>query len=218
MINDNPWLFAALAVALAYLCGSVPTSVWWGKLFHGVDPREHGSRNAGATNTFRVLGWRAGVPVLLLDVLKGFLPVRLLPNLSGLEPDSAPWMWLRVALVLAAVLGHLYPMFAGFRGGKGVATSLGGILAVHPGAAAVCVAVFALVLLLSRFVSLASLCGAFAFPLAVVLLYREASPVKLGFAVALCLLVVYTHRSNIGRLLRGQENRLHLAGRGDQGP
>jgi glycerol-3-phosphate acyltransferase PlsY len=130
-----------------------------------VDVREHGSHNAGATNTFRVLGPKAGVPVLLIDILKGFLPVRLLPNFTELEPDTAPWMWFRVALVSAAVIGHLYPVFAGFKGGKGVATSLGGVLAVHPGAAAICVAVFAVVFLLSRYVSLGSLCAAVAFPI-----------------------------------------------------
>ncbi len=210
---DFPWAYGVAAVLTAYLFGSIPSSVWWGRLFHGQDVREHGSRNAGATNTFRVLGWRAGVPVLLIDIAKGFLPVRLLPNFSGIEPDTAPWMWLRVVLVVATVLGHLYPLFAGFRGGKGVATSLGGILAVHPGAAVICVAVFALVFLISRYVSLGSLCAALAFPLAVVLVYNESSPVKIGFAILLCLLVFYTHRQNIGRLLRGDENRMSLAGR-----
>jgi glycerol-3-phosphate acyltransferase PlsY len=215
---DFPWAYGLAAVIAAYLFGSIPTSVWWGRAFHGVDVREHGSRNAGATNTFRVLGWRAGVPVLLIDILKGFLPVRLLPNLSGLDPDTAPWMWFRVALVVAAVLGHLYPVFARFQGGKGVATSLGGVLAVHPGAAAICIGVFAMVFLLSRYVSLGSLCAALAFPLAVVLVYHETNGVKIGFAVLLCLLVFYTHRQNIGRLLRGEENRMSLAGRSAQGP
>jgi glycerol-3-phosphate acyltransferase PlsY len=200
-------------MAIAYLCGSIPASVWWGRAFHGVDVREHGSRNAGATNTFRVLGWRSGVPVLLIDVLKGFVPVRLLPNLTDLQPDTAAWMWLRVGLVMAAVLGHLYPVFAGFRGGKGVATSLGGVLAVHPGAAGICMAVFAVVFGLSRYVSLSSMAAAVSFPLAVALVFREPSPVKVGFAIALCLMVIYTHRENIGRLLRGEENRLSLAGR-----
>jgi glycerol-3-phosphate acyltransferase PlsY len=215
---DFPWVYGLAAMIAAYLFGSIPTSVWWGRAFHGVDVREHGSRNAGATNTFRVLGWRAGVPVLLIDILKGFLPVRLLPNLSGLDPDTAPWMWFRVALVVAAVLGHLYPVFARFQGGKGVATSLGGVLAVHPGAAAICIGVFALVFLLSRYVSLGSLCAALSFPLAVVLVYHETNAVKIGFAILLCLLVFYTHRQNIGRLLRGEENRMSLAGRSAQGP
>jgi glycerol-3-phosphate acyltransferase PlsY len=210
---EFPWVYSIVAVVIAYLFGSIPTSVWWGRAFHGIDVREHGSRNAGATNTFRVLGWRSGVPVLLVDIAKGFVPVRLLPNFSGLEPDSPPWMWLRVTLVIAAVVGHLYPVFSGFRGGKGVATSLGGILAVHPGAAAICVGVFTLVFLLTRYVSLGSLCAALAFPLAVALLYQETSAIKVGFAITLCLLVFFTHRQNIGRLLRGEENRMRLAGR-----
>ncbi|MBL7952937.1 MAG: glycerol-3-phosphate 1-O-acyltransferase PlsY [Flavobacteriales bacterium] len=200
-------------MVIAYLIGSIPTSVWWGKAFFGTDVREHGSRNAGATNTFRVLGPKAGVPVLIIDILKGFVPVRILPNFSDLAVDQGPWMWFRVALVGAAVVGHLYPVFAGFKGGKGVATSLGGVLAVHPGAAAICVLVFAVVFLLSRYVSLGSLCAAVAFPLAVVLIYRELSAVKIGFAVVLCLTVFYTHRENIGRLIRGEENRMSLAGR-----
>ncbi|MEZ4808341.1 MAG: glycerol-3-phosphate 1-O-acyltransferase PlsY [Flavobacteriales bacterium] len=215
---DFPWVYGIAAMIVAYLFGSIPTSVWWGKVFYRTDVREHGSRNAGATNTFRVLGWRAGVPVLLIDIAKGFIPVRLLPNFSGLEADTAPWMWLRVALVVAAVIGHLYPVLASFKGGKGVATSLGGVLAVHPGAAAICIAVFALVFLASRYVSLGSLSAAFAFPLAVGLVYDETSAVKIGFAIGLCLLVFFTHRENIGRLLRGEENRMSLAGRGDRTP
>ena len=209
---DFPWVYGTIAMAIAYLVGSIPTSVWWGRAFFGIDVREHGSRNAGATNTFRVLGPKAGVPVLLIDILKGFLPVRLIPNFSGLEPDSGPWMWFRVALVMASVVGHLYPVFAGFRGGKGVATSLGGILAVHPGAAGVCVLVFAVVFALSRYVSLGSICAALSYPLAVLLLFHETSPVKIGFAIVLCLMVIYTHRQNIDRLLKGEENRMSLPG------
>lgn len=210
---EFPWVYGIASMVIAYLVGSIPTSVWWGRAFFGVDVREHGSRNAGATNTFRVLGPKAGAPVLLIDILKGFLPVRLLPNFTDLVPDAAPWMWFRVALVGAAVIGHLYPVFAGFKGGKGVATSLGGVLAVHPGAAAICVVVFAVVFLLSRYVSLGSLCAAVAFPLAVILVYKEFSAVKIGFAVVLCLLVFYTHRENIGRLIRGEENRMSAGGR-----
>jgi len=214
---DFPWVYGIVSMVIAYLIGSIPTSVWWGKTFFGLDVREYGSRNAGATNTFRVLGPRAGVPVLLIDILKGFLPVRILPNLTALEADTAPWMWFRVALVSATVIGHLYPVFAGFRGGKGVATSLGGVLAVHPGAAGICIGVFVLVFLVSRYVSLGSLCAAIAFPFAVSLVFQETSPVKLGFAIALCVLVFFTHRENIGRLWRGEESRMSLAGRSDKG-
>jgi glycerol-3-phosphate acyltransferase PlsY len=210
---EFPWVYGIASMIMAYLCGSVPTSVWWGRAFHGIDVREHGSHNAGATNTFRVLGPNAGIPVLIIDVLKGFLPVRVLPNFSGLEPYSEAWMILRVALVLATVVGHLYPVFAGFRGGKGIATSLGGVLAVHPGSALVCIGVFAVVFLLKHFVSLASLCAALAFPAAVILIFQEPSDVLRGFAIVLCALVFFTHRQNIGRLWRGEEQRMRIAGR-----
>ena len=213
---ELPWVYSAIAMLAAYLCGSIPSAVWWGRAFHGVDVREHGSRNAGATNTFRVLGPRAGVPVLLLDVLKGFLPVRLLPIWSGLEPHSDAWTAFRLMLAVAAVVGHLYPVFARFKGGKGIATSLGAVLAIHPGAAAVCLGAFLLVFLATRYVSLGSLIAAVCFPQAVALIFREPSRVLLGFAIGMCLLVFYTHRENIGRLLRGEENRMRLAGRGDR--
>lgn len=208
-----PWIYGVTAMGIAYLCGSVPTAVWWGKGFFNIDVREHGSHNAGATNTFRVLGPKAGVPVLMVDVLKGFLPVRLLPLWSGLEPYSDAWTLLRVMLVLAAVVGHLYPIFAGFRGGKGIATSLGGVLAVHPGSALICIVVFFTVFLISRYVSLGSLCAALVFPVAVILLYREQSEVLRIFSIVLCVMVFYTHRHNIVRLWKKQENRMDLFGR-----
>lgn len=207
-----PWIYGTTAMAISYLCGSIPSSVWWGKAFYGIDVREHGSHNAGATNTFRVLGPKAGIPVLLLDVLKGFLPVRLLPFWSGLEPYSDAWTLLRVLLVLAAVVGHLYPVFAGFRGGKGIATSLGGVLAIHPGSALLCILVFFLVFSITRYVSLASLSAAVAFPVAVVFVFAEPSHVLRWFALVLCGIVFFTHRQNIARLLKGNENRITLGG------
>jgi glycerol-3-phosphate acyltransferase PlsY len=210
-------MYGVTAMVIAYLCGSVPTSVWWGKGFFGIDVREHGSHNAGATNTFRVLGPKAGIPVLLIDVLKGFLPVRLLPVWSGLEPYSDAWTLLRVVLVLAAVVGHLYPVFAGFRGGKGIATSLGGVLAVHPGSALICIVVFFIVFLVWRYVSLGSLCAAVVFPVAVILLYREQSEVMRVFSLVLCVMVFYTHRHNIVRLWKKKENRMDLFGRSSAG-
>lgn len=206
-------MFGITAMVISYLCGSIPSAVWWGKAFYGMDIREHGSHNAGATNTFRVLGPKAGVPVLLLDVLKGFLPVRLLPLWSGAEPYSDVWTLLRVLLVSAAVVGHLYPVFAGFRGGKGIATSLGGILAIHPGSALICIVAFFIILFTTRYVSLSSLVAAIAFPVAVTLVFHEPSLVMKVFAVLLCVVVFYTHRQNIGRLLKGTENRVDLLGR-----
>lgn len=213
---EFPWMYGITAMAISYLCGSVPSSVWWGKAFYGVDVREHGSHNAGATNTFRVLGPKAGIPVLLIDVLKGFLPVRLLPFWSGMEPYSDAWTMLRVLLVLAAVVGHLYPVFAGFRGGKGIATSLGGVLAIHPGSALLCVIVFFVVFGLTRYVSLASLTAALVFPLSITFIFHEPSLVLRWFAVVLCGIVFFTHRQNIARLLKGNENRMNLGGRLDR--
>ena len=210
---EFPWTFGLTAMVISYLSGSIPSSVWWGKGFFGVDIREHGSHNAGATNTFRVLGPKAGVPVLVLDVLKGFLPVRLLPLWSGAEPYSDAWTLLRVLLVLAAVVGHLYPVFAGFRGGKGIATSLGGVLAIHPGSALICIVVFSIVFLATRYVSLASLSAAVAFPFAIAFVFHEPGQVLLGFAIVLCAVVLFTHRHNIGRLLKGNENRMDILGR-----
>ena len=205
-------MYGITAMAISYLCGSIPSSVWWGKGFFGVDIREHGSHNAGATNTFRVLGPKAGVPVLLLDVLKGFLPVRLLPIWSGAEPYSDVWTLLRVLLVSAAVVGHLYPVFAGFRGGKGIATSLGGILAIHPGSALICIIVFFIIFIISRYVSLASLVAAIAFPVAVTLVFHEPSRCE-DLCMATCVVVFYTHRQNVGRLVKGNESRMDLLGR-----
>jgi acyl phosphate:glycerol-3-phosphate acyltransferase len=210
---DMHWVYAGIAMVLSYLCGSIPTSVWWGRSFYGVDVREHGSQNAGATNTFRVLGPKAGIPVLLIDVLKGFLPVRVLAWWSGLAEGSADFAWLRVCMVLAAVIGHLYPVFAGFRGGKGVATSFGGILALHRGAALICLGVFLVVFLITRFVSLGSLFAVVAFAVAVQFIDQDDHLVLQGFAIVLCMLVFWTHRTNIRRLLKGEENRIRLSTR-----
>lgn len=209
---DIHWVYAFGAMVLSYLCGSIPTSVWWGRAFFGIDVREHGSHNAGATNTFRVLGPKAGIPVLLIDMLKGFAPVRVLAWWSGLQDDSADFTWLRVGMALAAVIGHLYPVFAGFRGGKGVATSFGGILALHRGSALICLGVFAIVYSATRYVSLSSLCAAVAFPIVVLLLAHEDHFVLQGFSIVICLIVFWTHRTNIGRLLKGTENRMRFTG------
>lgn len=205
---DVHWVYAIVAMVLSYLCGSIPTSVWWGKAFYGVDVRQHGSHNAGATNTFRVLGPRAGIPVLLIDMLKGFAPVRVLAWWSDLQNGSADFTWLRVGMALAAVIGHLYPVFARFRGGKGVATSYGAILALHRGSALICLGVFIIVYLFSRYVSLSSLCAALAFPVVVHFVVHDDNFVLQGFAIVICLLVFWTHRTNIGRLLRGEENKM----------
>ncbi len=206
-------LFCLLALILAYLLGSIPTSVWYGRLFFDLDIREHGSGNAGATNTFRVLGKRAGTIVLLADILKGYaatLLATLLVQNHIIEADKLTGWQLTFGLL--AVVGHLYPIFAQFRGGKGVASLLGMLLAIHPEMAGLCIGIFLLVAIASQYISLGSLLAALAFP--VLLLLRvfgeKESPLLIVFGFVIFLLVTLTHKKNIGRLLRGEESRTVL--------
>src|ERR1700761_12778 len=149
---------------LAYLCGSIPTAVWIGQAFYGVDVREYGSGNAGATNTFRVLGKKAGIPVMLLDILKGWTATNL-AYFIGVSTtgsyNSVAYTNYALALGIAAVMGHLFPVFAGFRGGKGIATLLGMVLAIHLQAALLCIFVFIVTLFITRYVSLGSILAGF---------------------------------------------------------
>ncbi|OZI08877.1 acyl-phosphate glycerol 3-phosphate acyltransferase [Siphonobacter sp. BAB-5385] len=205
-------LFAGL---LAYFLGSVPTSVWYGQAFFGIDVREHGSGNAGATNTFRTLGKKAGTIVLLIDVLKGWLAANLaliLFYLNEITLDERVPM--KLAFGIIAVIGHLFPVFASFKGGKGVATLLGMVLSIHPEAAGVCILVFILVMLSSRYISLSSIVATLAFPLMMVFnLFGPEHNLLVIFGFILFGLIVYTHHKNIGRLLRGEEARIPIGRR-----
>ena len=185
---------------LAYLIGATPTSYLAGKLGRGIDLREHGSKNLGATNVYRVLGWRYAVPVALIDMAKGIVPVAIL----------GPWSngpgWFMVALGLAAVLGHMYSPYVRFKGGKGVATAAGMFLALAPLAIVLSMLVWTATLWLSGYVSVASLAAAAPFPLWVRLTVPR-QPYTLWASVILALLIVYAHRANIRRLRDGTENR-----------
>lgn len=192
----------ALYVMGGYLLGSIPTAVWYGRVFHGIDVRKAGSGNAGATNSLRVLGKKAGIVVLCVDILKGLGAVLLAKYF--VEESSFVPMWVG----LAAVLGHLFPIWAQFRGGKGVATSLGVILALFPIGALGALLVFLTVTKATKYVSLASLSGPAAFIVAIVLWKPVQMTYLLYFGVALWLLLIWTHRANIGRLLRGEEPKL----------
>ncbi len=197
-------------LVLAYLIGSFPTSIIVGKLLRGIDIREHGSGNAGGTNVFRVLGWKPGLFVTLTDVLKGFIAAYWLPQ--WIAPADAHMPLLQLGAGVAAVLGHIWTIFAGFRGGKGVGTAAGMLLALFPQAVLYCAVIFGVVLLVTRYVSLSSISAAIMFPVVLTIfrygLQREVPlPLYLfGFLVA--VLIVYTHRTNIGRLLKGTENRI----------
>lgn len=189
----------ALWLVLGYLAGSFPTSFLAGKLA-GVDLRQVGSKNLGATNVYRVLGWRYAIPVGVVDIGKGTVPVALAAR------TGTDMVWLPLLVGCAAVAGHVFSCFLRFRGGKGVATAAGVVLALAPLALGVTAVVWVAVLALTGFVSLASILGALTFPVAVRLLMPDATYVFWA-GVALAAFIVFTHRANIGRLLAGTENR-----------
>ena len=209
-----PILYILLALLAAYLLGSIPTALWVGRRFFGLaDIREHGSGNAGATNTFRVLGPKAGTFVLLVDALKGFVAAFFLPQWLVGEGAIAPEheLYYRLACGALAVVGHIYPVWAQFRGGKGVATILGMMLGVAPATVGVCMLVFVVMLLIFRFVSLASMTAGVAFALLQLLpQFRPAQPFLVYVGFLLAALLVYTHRANIGRLRSGTESRVPM--------
>ena len=208
-------LIICLTVVVAYFLGSIPSAVWYGQGFFGIDIREYGSGNAGATNTFRVLGKRAGTIVLLIDVFKGYTAATLSTLLWYADVlTTGEILTFKIVFGLVAVVGHLYPVFANFKGGKGVATLLGMMLATHPEMAAVCIGVFLLVVIASQYVSLGSILAALAFPVLLLLQIfgQKENPILIVFGFIVFVLVVFTHQKNIGRLLKGEENRTNIFG------
>lgn len=199
-----------LLIILAYCIGSIPTSVWISKHFFDIDIREYGSGNAGATNTYRVLGSKWGTIVMVVDILKGITATSLfllIPHYLTNELHRTNFM---VGLGLASVLGHIFPLFADFKGGKGVATLLGMVIAIQPLVALCCVAVFLLVLFLTKFVSLSSILAGIAFAVFILFIWNEKEPLYRGFAVAVALMIILTHQKNINRLLKGTESKVHI--------
>lgn len=188
----------------AYLAGSIPTAVWYGKIFHGVDVRQHGSGNAGATNSLRTLGKKAGIIVLIVDFLKGFLAVKA-ASLFSAETDSI----LPLIMGLAVIAGHIFPIFAQFRGGKGVATAMGVLVATFPWAALGCMVVFMIIVFATKYVSLGSILGALAFPIQLTfnLWNDNADKYAIGFAWLVFIILAVMHRQNIQRLLKGTESK-----------
>ncbi len=200
---------------LAYLFGSIPTSVWVGKWFYGIDIRKHGSGNAGATNTFRVLGAKAALPVFLFDVLKGFiLPFTAHQNIE-MFPKLNDNYFFPIIIGLFAVIGHIFPLFAGFKGGKGVATLLGMTLGISTIPSLLSFVVFVLVFSIFRYVSLGSLTAGFFFTIYVLFL-TESSISLMIFSIVAFILLVYSHRDNIIRLSKGTENKIIIKKRKEQ--
>jgi glycerol-3-phosphate acyltransferase PlsY len=193
----------------AYLLGSIPTAVWWGKRYYGIDVREFGSGNAGATNTFRVLGKKAGIPVLAIDIVKGTLAV-LLAHFSPFIFDSNEFVTLELGLGIAALMGHVFPIFAGFRGGKGVATILGIVICLTPITSLMVLSVFLIILLATRYVSLSSMTAGLSFPFFLNIVLKNQNQTLMMFSVFVAALLIITHKKNISRLLKRQETKVNL--------
>lgn len=195
-----------LPIFLAYLIGSIPTSVWVGRVFHNVDIRKEGSGNAGATNTIRVLGLATGLPVLIFDVFKGWLAVY---SLSFFDPQliGDQLIYLEISLAAAAVIGHVFPVYAGFKGGKGVATIAGAGIALFPTAFLIILGLFIIVFVVSRTVSLSSISAAIAFPIVVIFVLNNPHLPLILLAIAVGVFIPITHHKNIKRLLKGEESK-----------
>jgi glycerol-3-phosphate acyltransferase PlsY len=194
---------------IGYLLGSIPTAVWVGKFFYNLDVRDHGSGNAGATNTFRVLGKKAGIIVLIIDILKGAASV-LIPLLFAQAENQDHKIQLGLLCGIMASIGHIYPVFAGFRGGKGVATILGFMLALQPIPSLLCVGVFLIVLLSFNYVSVASMSAAIAYPLFQYLFFPSDLISLKILSIAIPATLIFTHRKNIAKLRKGEENKTYL--------
>ena len=199
------WLYILLLIILAYLIGSIPSAVWIGRLLYGIDVRQHGSGNAGATNVIRVLGYKAGIPVLLLDVFKGWLAVALAAWMPVPGINAEILIYARIGMATAAVLGHVFPVYVGFRGGKGVGTIAGAGIALFPLAILVVLVVFVVVLATTQYVSLSSILASLVFPLVVIFLFGERNPGMMALSVLVAVFIPATHHKNIRRLLKGEE-------------
>ena len=197
-----------LFLIIAYLLGSIPTSVWIGQYFYKIDVREFGSGNSGATNTFRVLGYKAGIPVLIIDVLKGFFSVKLATLVSDYPSGSEQLVNLELVFAVAALMGHVFPVYVGFRKNKKITTLLGIVLALNPFAASISLAVFIVVFLTTNYVSLSSMIASFAFPNVVIFAMDSRVPSMVIFSMFITIIVLITHQKNIGRLLSKKESKI----------
>ena len=199
-----------LLIIAAYLIGSIPTAVWVSRAFFDIDIRDYGSGNAGATNTYRVLGKKWGTFVMVADMIKAIVAVKLAFFIPESYNNELFLINLQLGLGLAAVLGHIFPIWAEFRGGKGVASLFGMVLGIQPNVALCCVGVFILVLFLTRWVSLSSILASIAFPVFILVIFNEPEALYRVFAIVVALLVLVTHQKNIGRIIKGNENKVPI--------
>jgi len=208
------WVIVVV-ILLAYVIGSIPTAVWVGKVFFKLDIREHGSKNAGATNAIRVFGWKAGLPVFLFDVFKGWLAVMLAVFLHSERLTQEQIVFLQIATAAAVVLGHVFPLFAGFRGGKGVATLLGVGIAIFPLSVWAVLALFIIILLTTGYVSMGSMISAVLFPFIEIFVFHQHNIWLIGLSILVAVFIPVTHRNNIKRLIAGKESKFRPTKRGN---
>ena len=215
------WLSVIVLMIAAYLLGSIPSAVWIGKKYYGIDIREHGSKNAGTTNMLRVLGKRAAIPVFIIDYFKGFMAVILTSVMRYDDAINDAWIInLRIISTVFVVLGHIYPIFAGFKGGKGVATLLGAGTGIYAPILLLCFGVWCFVFAIWHYVSLASMVAGCCYPCFVMIFstmtYNPAAPFEsvpfIVFSWVVAILLVWTHRKNISRLRGGTESQIFLWG------
>ncbi|MEO6071643.1 MAG: glycerol-3-phosphate 1-O-acyltransferase PlsY [Chitinophagaceae bacterium] len=205
-----------LLIIVAYLLGSIPTALVVSKLFFKIDIRDYGSGNSGATNTYRVLGSKWGTFVMIADMLKAIIAVKLAFFLPDSFDNDLYLVNFQLGLGLAAVVGHIFPIWAEFRGGKGVASLFGMVLGIQPNVALCCVGVFLLVLFLTRWVSLSSIFASVAFPIFILWIFNEPEHLYRVFAIIVAVLVLVTHQKNISRILKGSESKVPILKRRDR--
>jgi glycerol-3-phosphate acyltransferase PlsY len=208
--------FLIVVLFASYLTGSIPTSIIMGRLTKGIDIREHGSGNAGGTNVFRVLGWKPALIVLIVDVFKGWFPAAVLASVFFNVQAIPDLGVVQILCGFSAVLGHTYTIFAGFKGGKGVGTLGGMLLALFPSAFIFCLAVAILAIIFTGYVSVASIFASVSLPLFIIILppFLGTDPAPLSlmiFSLLIPWFIIYTHRSNIQRLRSGEENQFEKA-------
>ena len=201
------WLPILITILTAYVLGSIPSSVWIGKIFFDIDVREHGSGNAGTTNTIRILGYKAGIPVFIIDALKGWMAIFLSKVIFGYFPEMEMPEYMQIVAAAAVVFGHIFPVFAGFRGGKGVATLLGVGFGLMPIPTLIALGVFIIVLMSFGYVSLASVTATIVLPFVTYFFMMPEYPLLFMLSIAVAVFVPITHRENIKRLINGTENK-----------
>ena len=200
-------LFNTSILICAYLIGSIPTSVWIGRKFFDIDIREHGSKNAGSTNAIRYLGWKAGLTVLSFDMFKGWVAVNLTHLTNYYIPETGDFIEFQLLLGIAAILGHIFPIWAGFRGGKGVATLFGVMLAINFEPTLISTAIFIVTLIITKYVSLSSMIAGFSFPVIVIFVFKTTTTPLVIFSLIIAILLLFTHQKNIERLLSKEERK-----------